>query len=52
MEIEVLEIRPGMIGSMKCGAVEFLCKPASDDILLDAIRTAVLKDRLNREMRD
>ncbi len=38
--------------AMKCGAVEFLCKPVNDDVLLFAIRTAVLKDHLNRETPD
>ncbi len=37
--------------AMKCGAVEFLRKPVNDDVLLDAVRIAILKDRLNREMR-
>ncbi len=43
---------PMSTAAMKCGAVEFLCKPVNDAVLLDAVRTAVLKDRLNREMRD
>ncbi len=38
--------------AMRCGAVEFLCKPVNDDMLLFAVRTAVLKDHLNRETPD
>lgn len=39
------------IRAMKAGAVDFLTKPVSDDVLLDALHRAIEKDRLWREER-
>src|ERR1700730_17637391 len=39
---------PMSVKAMKAGAVEFLIKPFHDQDLLDAIQTAIEKDRLRR----
>jgi FixJ family two-component response regulator len=40
---------PMSVQAMKCGAIEFLTKPFRDQILLDAIRQAIQRDRANRK---
>ncbi|MFQ5805868.1 MAG: response regulator transcription factor [Phycisphaerae bacterium] len=42
---------PMAVRSMKAGAVDFLQKPASDQVLLDRIRTAIRLDARNRQQR-
>jgi FixJ family two-component response regulator len=39
------------VQAMKHGAVEFLTKPVDDDILIDAVRSALEKDRCDRARR-
>ena len=39
---------PATVQAMKRGAVEFLTKPVEDSILIEAIRSAIAKDRGNR----
>jgi FixJ family two-component response regulator len=40
---------PMSVEAMKAGAVEFLTKPFRDQVLLDAIRQAIQRDRANRK---
>jgi FixJ family two-component response regulator len=40
---------PMSVRAMKAGAVEFLTKPFREQDLLDAVQTALERDRLNRE---
>src|SRR5450631_2580708 len=40
---------PMSVQAMKRGAVDFLTKPVNDDDLLKAIRTAIEKDRVQRQ---
>lgn len=40
------------IQAMKEGAVEFLTKPVEDQALIDAVRAAIEKDRVDRAARD
>ena len=40
---------PRSVRAMKAGAVEFLTKPFREQDLLDAVQTALERDRLNRE---
>src|SRR3984957_3676730 len=40
---------PTSVRAMKAGAAEFLTKPLDDDILIGAIRDAVLRNRANLE---
>ena len=40
---------PMSVRAMKAGAVEFLTKPCREQDLLDAVQTALERDRLNRE---
>jgi FixJ family two-component response regulator len=40
---------PMSVQAMKSGAIEFLTKPFRDQILLDAIRQAIQRDRANRK---
>ena len=40
---------PMSVRAMKAGAVEFLTKPFREQDLLDAVQTAIERDRLNRE---
>jgi FixJ family two-component response regulator len=42
---------PMSVQAMKAGAVEFLTKPFRDQILLDAIRQAIERDRVARQQR-
>jgi len=42
---------PTSVKAMKQGAVDFLTKPVHDDDLLEAVRTALEKDRMNRKAR-
>lgn len=42
---------PDGVQAMKCGAVEFLTKPVDDRTLIEAVRSAVEKDRLDRSAR-
>jgi FixJ family two-component response regulator len=42
---------PMSVQAMKAGAVEFLTKPFRDQVLLDAIREAIQRDRTNRRQR-
>ena len=42
---------PMSVQAMKAGAVEFLTKPFRDQVLLDAIRQAIERDRVAREQR-
>jgi len=42
---------PTSVQAMKRGAVDFLTKPVNDDDLLKAIRNAIEKDRVQRQMR-
>jgi FixJ family two-component response regulator len=42
---------PMSVQAMKCGAVDFLTKPVNDDDLLNAVRAAIKKDRLQRAER-
>lgn len=42
---------PDSVRAMKRGAVEFLTKPVDDCTLIDAVRNAVEKDRIDRAMR-
>ena len=42
---------PMSVQAMKRGAVDFLTKPVNDDDLLNAVRVAIEKDRLQREER-
>jgi FixJ family two-component response regulator len=42
---------PMSVQAMKRGAVDFLTKPVNDDDLLQAIRAAIEKDRLQRQAR-
>ena len=40
---------PMSVRAMKAGAVEFLTKPFSDDVLLDAVRGAIERSRVALE---
>jgi FixJ family two-component response regulator len=40
---------PMTVQAMKAGAVDFLTKPVRDQTLLDAVHTAIAKDRVQRE---
>ena len=40
---------PMSVRAMKAGAVEFLTKPFREQDLLDAVQTAIERDRVNRE---
>jgi FixJ family two-component response regulator len=42
---------PMSVQAMKAGAVEFLTKPFRDQVLLDAIRQAIERDRVARQQR-
>src|SRR5271166_434427 len=42
---------PMSVEAMKAGAVEFLTEPFRDQVLLDAIRQAIQRDRANRSAR-
>ena len=42
---------PMSVKAMKCGAVDFLTKPVNDGDLLNAVRVALEKDRLQRQAR-
>jgi FixJ family two-component response regulator len=42
---------PMSVQAMKRGAVDFLTKPVNDDDLLNAVRAAIEKDRLQRQTR-
>ena len=42
---------PMSVKAMKRGAVDFLTKPVNDDDLLNAVRVAIEKDRLQRQAR-
>ena len=42
---------PMSVQAMKAGAVEFLTKPFRDQVLLDAIRQAIERDRVARQKR-
>jgi len=42
---------PMSVQAMKAGAVEFLTKPFRDQVLLDAIRQAIDRDRVARQQR-
>jgi FixJ family two-component response regulator len=42
---------PMSVRAMKAGAVEFLTKPFRDQVLLDAIRQAIERDRVARQQR-
>lgn len=42
---------PDSVRAMKLGAVDFLTKPVEDYALIDAVRKAVEKDRIDRSMR-
>ncbi len=42
---------PMTVKAMKSGAVEFLTKPFQDQVLLDAIRQALDRDRMTRQQR-
>jgi len=39
---------PDGVRAMKCGAVEFLTKPVDAAVLIDAVRKAIEKDRIER----
>jgi FixJ family two-component response regulator len=39
---------PASVQAMKRGAVEFLCKPVDERTLIDAVQTALEKDRIER----
>jgi len=39
---------PMSVRTMKDGAVDFLSKPTADDVLLEAVRTAIARDRAAR----
>jgi len=43
---------PSTVKAMKAGAVEFLVKPISPDVLLASVQGALAKDRLQRKQRD
>jgi FixJ family two-component response regulator len=43
---------PASVKAMKAGATEFLTKPVDDQDLLNAIREAVERDRLNRQQHE
>jgi FixJ family two-component response regulator len=40
---------PMTVQAMKSGAVEFLTKPCRDQVLLDAVRNAIERHRINRK---
>ncbi|CUT12646.1 Nitrogen regulation protein NRI [Bradyrhizobium sp.] len=40
---------PMTVQAMKAGAIDFLTKPVRDQTLLDAVQTAVAKDRIQRQ---
>jgi FixJ family two-component response regulator len=40
---------PMTVQAMKAGAIDFLTKPVRDQTLLDAVHTAIVKDRAQRE---
>ena len=43
---------PSTVQAMKAGAMEFLVKPISADVLLASVQAALAKDRLMRKQRD
>jgi len=42
---------PMSVQAMKSGAMDFLTKPVNDDCLLSAVRVAIEKDQLQRQLR-
>lgn len=40
---------PMTVQAMKAGAIDFLTKPVRDQTLLDAVHTAIAKDRIQRQ---
>lgn len=42
---------PSTVQAMKGGAVEFLTKPVNPDVLVQAVESALIKDRANRQER-
>ena len=41
---------PSTVRAMKAGAIEFLTKPLNPDALVPVVRSAFVRDRLNREL--